>query len=138
MSEKHFDMDIFSFERTQRAVSSAAVAEPYFPYAAAWKAFDKLQKTAQGRGPLRVVLWIFELSMSGVGIYGLHLAKGSKLMVIAAWSTAMSAELLYQFNGRRRFLHWQCPQCHNEWPGTRTEKDQACKACGLRLHQLSP
>jgi hypothetical protein len=138
MSEKHFEMDIFSFERTPRDASSAAVVEPYFPYAAAWKEFDKLQKTAQDRGPLRVVLWIFELSMSGVGIYGLHLARGSKLMVIAAWSAAVSAELLYQFNGRRRFLHWQCPRCHSEWPGTKTEKDRACKACGLRLHQWSP
>jgi hypothetical protein len=138
MSEKHFDMDIFSFERTPRATSSAAVAELYFPYAAAWKQFDKLQTTAQGRGPLRFILWIFELLMSGVGIYGLHLAKGSKLMVIAAWSVAVSAELLYQFDGRRRFLHWQCPRCHSEWPGTNAEKDRACKACGLRLHQLSP
>jgi len=138
MAEKHFDMDIFSFERTPKATSSAAGAEPYFPYAIAWKEFDKLQKTAQDRGPLRVVLWIFELSMSGVGIYGLHLARGSKLMVIAAWGAALSAGLLYQFNGRRRFLHWQRPRCHSEWPGTKTEKDRACKACGLRLHQWSP
>jgi hypothetical protein len=138
MSKKHFDMDIFSLERRPQAISSAAGTEPYFPYAVAWKEFDKLQKTAQGRGPLRDVLWIFELSMSGVGIYGLHVAKGSKLMVIAAWGAALSAELLYQFSGRRRFLHWECPRCHSEWSGTKTEKDRACKACGLRLHQLSP
>jgi hypothetical protein len=72
MSEKHFDMDIFSLERTPRAITSAADADTYFPYAAAWKEFDKLQKTAQGRGTLRVVLWAFEFLMSGVGIYGLH------------------------------------------------------------------
>jgi hypothetical protein len=138
MSEKRFEMDIFSLEQRPRAISSMAGAEPYFPYADAWKEFDQLQKTAQGRGPLRLVLWIFELSMSGIGIYGLHLAKGSNLMVIAAWGAALSAELLYQFNGRRRFLHWECPRCHSEWPGTKTEKDRACKSCGLRLHQMSP
>jgi hypothetical protein len=91
MSEKHFDMDIFSFERTPRGIPSATGAEPYFPYAAAWKEFDKLQKTAQGRGPLRVVLRAFEFLMSGVGIYGLHITKAPKLLVVA-WGAAGIAE----------------------------------------------
>jgi|HubBroStandDraft_6_1064221.scaffolds.fasta_scaffold134145_2 hypothetical protein len=138
MSESHFETDIFSLERRPQPTSLVAGAEPYFPYAAAWTEFDKLQKTAQGRGPLRLVLWIFELLMSVVGFYGFHLAKGSKLLVIAAWGAALAAELLYQFNGRRRFLRWECPRCHSEWPGTKTEKDRECAICGLRLHQLSP
>ena len=37
-----------------------------------------------------------------------------------------------------KFAHWPCPRCHSEWPGTKLEKDPACRACGLRLHQFSP
>jgi hypothetical protein len=138
MSEKKLITDIFSSERTPIDRSAPSDVQQYFPYEDNWKEFDKLQKTAQRRGPLRIVLWVFELLMSGVGIYGLHLTKGSSLIIIFPWGAAGVAELLYQFSGRRRFLHWECPRCHSEWPGTKTEKDRACKSCGLRLHQLSP
>jgi hypothetical protein len=138
MSKKNLGMDIFSFERTPRAMSSAVGAEPYFPYAAAWKEFDKLQKAAQSDAPIRIVIWVLELLLFAGGLVGHHLMKVSKFIMVMCWGAALAAELSYWFGGRRRFLHWECPRCHSEWPGSKTEKDRACQTCDLRLHQLSP
>jgi hypothetical protein len=138
MSKRDSGTDLFSFERATSSVSAPLPTQQYFPYENAWKEFDRLHKTAQGGDPLRIVVWIFELSVSVVGIYGFHLTKGSNLVVFVSWGAAFVAELFYWMSGRRRFLHWQCPRCHSEWPGTKNEKDGACRACGLRLHQMSP
>jgi hypothetical protein len=137
MSEKNLGADIFSFERTPRTISSAAGIEPYFPYATAWKEFDKLQKKAQSNGPIRIVISVLELLLFGGGLVGHHLMNGSEFIIIMCWGAALAVELSYWFGGRRRFLHWECPRCHSEWPGSKTEKDRACKSCGLGLHQLS-
>jgi hypothetical protein len=138
MSKRDCGTDLFSFERATRSVSARLPAQQHFPYENAWKEFERLHKTAQGGGPLRVVVRIFEFSISVVGIYGFHLTKGSKLIIFACLGAAGVAELFYWINGRKRFLDWQCPRCHSEWPGTKNEKDRACRACGLRLHQMSP
>jgi hypothetical protein len=138
MFEKDSGTDLFSFERTPRASSAPFATQQYFPYESVWKDFDKLQKVVRGGGPLRWVMWGFEVSMAVVGMYGFHLAKGSKPIIVICWGAAGVAELFYQSIGKNRFLHWKCPRCHNEWPGGKTEKDRRCKGCGLRLHQFSP
>lgn len=140
MVKRDSGTDLFSFERPTRSLSASAPlpAQQYFPYENAWKEFDKLQKTARGRGPLRWVMWVFDLSMGMIGIYGFHLTKGSKLIILICWGSAAVLETFYWFSGKGRFLHWPCPRCHSEWPGTKDEKDRACRACGLRLYQMSP
>jgi hypothetical protein len=138
MSEKLFEMDIFSFERTPRALSSASSAPQYFPYAAAWKEFDRLQKAIHHGGPVRFALSVLELTLLSVGTLGLHVNKESKLTILIGWVALAALGFFRSVNGRRRFFNWQCPRCHGEWPGSKTEKDRACKVCGLHLHQLSP
>jgi hypothetical protein len=138
MFEKNSGTDIFSLERTPRSSSAPLLTEQYFPYESAWKEFDRLQKTARGGRPIRWLMWVFGVSMGIVGFYGFRLMKGSKLIILICWGAAGVIEIFYWFNGKRRFLHGQCPRCHSEWPGVKNEKDRACKGCGLRLHQLFP
>src|ERR1700720_2416275 len=104
MSKRDSGTDLFSFERATSSVSAPLPTQQYFPYENAWKEFDRLHKTAQGGDPLRIVVWIFELSVSVVGIYGFHLTKGSNLVVFVSWGAAFVAELFYWMSGRRRFL----------------------------------
>jgi hypothetical protein len=138
MPEKLFEMDIFSFERTSSTPSASFATRQYFPFESAWKEFDRLHQTIHHGGPVRFALSVLELALLSVGTLGLHVSKESKLIILIGW-VALAALGLFRFvDGRSRFLHWECPRCHSEWPSSKDEKDRACKVCGLRLHQLSP
>jgi hypothetical protein len=133
------ELDIFSFERTQSDISTFSGSEQqYFPYAAGWKKFDKLSKRTRGGGPAAFILKVIELLALGIGAFSVHLMKGPKLIIFIGWIALAIFTIFQWMNGRRRFLHWACPRCHSEWPGTKDEKDRACRVCGLRLRQMSP
>jgi hypothetical protein len=139
MPDGPFTTDIFSFDRRPKSSFTVSSFEPYFPYGDAWKEFDKLQKRANGRGPFGFVCSIFEGSLVSTGLFGWHyLSKHHGLSVLAGSGVFLALQFAFEPIARKRFVHWPCPRCHSEWPGTKTEKDRACKACGLRLHQLSP
>ena len=132
-------LDIFSFDRTRSDVSTFSGSEQqYFPYAAAWKEFDKLGKRTRGGGPAAWSLKVIELLALGIGFFSVHLVRGPKLIMFIGWIALTIFAILQRMNGRRQFLHWACPQCHSEWPGTKNEEDRACRVCGLRLHQMWP
>ena len=130
--------DLFSFDRAQRTLSVPYPAQPYAPYAEAWKEFDKLQKAVRGQGLTRWIHWVFDMALFGGGAFGLHLLKGHKLIIAYGIGAIAIAEIYSYFSRRERFLHWQCPRCRSEWPGTKTEKDTRCKFCRLQLHQMAP
>ena len=138
MSEKHFEMDIFSFERAARTSSAPSPARQYYPYESAWKEFDKLCKTIHDGGPIRFAVSLFELALLSAGTSRLHLREEGKFAILLGGVALSALGLFRWFNRRSRFLYWACPRCHSEWPGGNGEKDRACKVCGLRLHQLSP
>jgi len=138
MPDRISGSDVFSFNRAQRAPTVPLPDQPLGPYADAWKEFDKLQKAVSGHGPFRWVHWGFDLFAFSGGAFGYHLLKGHKLAIGAAFGTVVLAELYSYFSRRDRFLHWPCPRCHGEWPGTKTDKENRCTLCGLRLHQTAP
>ncbi len=102
MSKRDSGTDLFSFKRATSSVSAPLPTQQYFPYENAWKEFDRLHKTAQGGDPLRVVVWIFEFSLSVVGIYGFHLTKGSNLVVFDSWGAAFVAAISELVKARTR------------------------------------
>lgn len=132
--------DLFTFDRTLRAPSVPLPDQLPGPYAEAWKEFDKLQKAVSGQGPFRWAHWAFDTLAFGSSVLGFHLLKGHRPAMAAGVGAIVvaSAEIFSYFNRRERFLHWQCPRCHSEWPGTKTQKDTTCKICRLRLHQMTP
>jgi hypothetical protein len=131
--------DIFSFDRKPNNSFPASSFEPYFPYADAWNEFDKLKKRANGRGPFGLVRSIVEGSLVSVGLLGWHnISKHYGWSILVSSGLLVALQLAFEPIARKRFIHWPCPRCHSEWPGTTTEKDRACKTRGLRLHQLSP
>jgi len=110
----------------------------YSPYAEAWKRFDKLNAAVHGRGPFRWIRGVFELVLFGGAGVGLKFWHNNRLLVSLLWPCYLGFGFAYMQVIKRRFRHWQCPRCHAEWPGTKNEKDSACRVCGLRLHQLAP
>jgi hypothetical protein len=139
MSDEHPEMALFALERDSVAASRTG-PDPYFPFADAWKEFDALQKTVQWRGRLSVIrhIALFLFSVLGIGIIEFHPSTRIKHMIVAGLGALFVAEFLHWFTMRERFQHWPCPRCHSEWPGEKNKKDATCKACGLRLRQLSP
>jgi hypothetical protein len=110
------------------------------PYAEAWKKFHKLQKSVKRRGEgwwIHLVIGNL-LPLLGGGAFGVALLKSHKLYVIIAVVALIFWGVFKGISDRREFAEWPCPRCHAVWPGTKTEKDPACKVCGLRLHQMSP
>jgi hypothetical protein len=108
------------------------------PYADAWNEFDKLQKRAkQGGGAWWIHIVTNLLPLLGGGLFGLAVWKNHKEYVIAAFIGLVLLMALRARSDQRRFVEWPCPRCHAVWPGSKKEKDPACKVCGLRLHQLS-
>ena len=144
MFGKKHDADVFSLGQTSPGL--AAPPSPVVPmppeqllYAENWKEFDKLRKAVKSHGAPQLVRTFFDLVLFGSGLFGLHhYAKKYTLLVLMIWGALAVVGLLRWPNLKNRFLHWPCPRCHSEWPGTKTEKDPACKVCGLRLHQMSP
>ncbi len=116
-----------------------AVLEPsydsYAPYAAAWKEYDKLQKTAKaGRAP------IVDLALALFGATGLfdpH--KPTKSLSRVAFVIALivvAVRWLHARYAKSLLSHWRCPRCHAEWPGEKLDKGPQCTVCGLKLHQM--
>lgn len=131
--------DVFSFGRAPISAQPTFDAEAYSPYAAAWKQFDKLQKEAKGHGSVHWVRLAGEALVFNAGALGYrHGLRKNALSIAGAWAGVALLEAFLWFRRRNQFLHWPCPRCHSEWPGTKTTKDPACKVCGLRLHQLTP
>jgi hypothetical protein len=137
-------MDLFTIGRPREealqtaALPEAASSERYLPYTEAWKEFDRLQKAARGRGALSVAITIGDLAVGSMGILGIAHDRKAGFLMIGVWFAIRFLQMLTAAQQRKRFLHWPCPRCHAEWPGTKTEKDPRCRACGLRLHQLAP
>jgi len=139
MFEKKFGDDIFSFGRKAISPLPTFDAEAYSPYAAEWKKFDKLQKEAKGRGSAHWVRVAGEAVVFNAGALGFrHGLRKNALSIVAAWGAVLLLEIFLRQHRKNQFLHWPCPRCHSEWPGTKTDKDTVCKVCGLRLHQLTP
>jgi hypothetical protein len=136
MGWRIFNSEVSQHEGFFRDLPTAARS----PYAEAWKEFDKLQKRAKQGG---AAWWVHLvtgnlLPLLGGGAFGITAWKGHKAYVFAAFSALVIWTIFKGMSDRRRFAEWPCPRCHSVWPGTKTEKDSACKVCGLRLHQLSP
>ncbi|MGH9706712.1 MAG: hypothetical protein ACRD5R_08130 [Candidatus Acidiferrales bacterium] len=131
-------MDFSLFERERREVLTAPIAESFFLYGDAWKKFDRLQAAASGTGLLGRMVWAVDLLLATVGWLGLHVGKHYLLLIFVGWVLIRVLQLLHIREKKKQFLHWPCPRCHAEWPGSKTQKDSKCKLCGLRLHQLSP
>jgi hypothetical protein len=139
MSEDRSSSDIFSFDRKQAASYATSDIAPYLPYADTWKKFDKLQLEVKGRGGYRWVRAAFDFLVYTVTVFGLHhFSKNNRLTIVMAGAVLTVFGLLRGKSAKDRFLHWPCPRCHSEWPGDKTDKDPACKVCGLRLHQPTP
>jgi hypothetical protein len=127
-------VNVFSFERKPAAPS----ATPHFIYADAWAAFDRLEAT-RTRNAASLMRSLLELLLFVViPLAGIVLSKRHLWMIGIAWALLVLTEIAYRLHLRSRFVNWQCPRCHAEWPGTKNEKDPACRSCGLRLHQLAP
>lgn len=131
-------MEFPLFERERRSVPLAPIAEPFSLYGDAWKKFDKLHRVIQGSGPLGWTYRIFDVVMIGTSLFERHADKRYVPLILTLWVTAYASEFARRQVKRKEFLHWPCPRCHSEWPGSKTEKDSKCKSCGLRLHQLNP
>jgi hypothetical protein len=91
----------------------------YSPHAAAWNEFDKLSKGTRGGGPAAWILKGIELLALGIRFFSVHLVKGPKLIIFMGWIALTIFAVFQWMNGRKRFLHWACPPCHSEWPGTK-------------------
>jgi hypothetical protein len=81
---------------------------------------------------------VFELAVVGSAAIGVKFWHQHRDLVMILWASYVGLGLAYMQIMKSRFEHWQCPRCHTEWPGTKEDKDPACRACGLRLHQLAP
>jgi len=144
MFGKKDDAEVFSVGQTSLRLAvppSPTVSAPpeQLLYADKWKEFDKLQKAVKSHGAPQLARTFFDLMIFGSGLFGVHhYAKKYTLLLFVIWGVLFVVGLLRWPNLKNQFLHWPCPRCHGEWPGTKTEKDPACKACGLRLHQMSP
>jgi hypothetical protein len=139
MGERIPTVQVFSLEERQRARSEAGLppSDAYSPYAAAWKEFDKLEKLAKGHSPEAWIHWVWGWVVALIGTVGVYKAsKKHALMAALAWGALGLFQIVRARNAKERFIHWPCPRCHTEWPGTKTEKENTCKACGLRLHQM--
>lgn len=125
-------MDVFSFERKPAAPSTTS----HFVYADAWAAFDRLE-ARRARNAASWMRSLLEILLFGViPLAGIVLSKRHFWMIGIAWALLVLTEVAYKLHLRSRFVNWQCPRCHAEWPGTKKEKDSVCRVCGLRLHQL--
>lgn len=110
----------------------------YSPYEEAWKEFDKLDKAVKGHGRTKWIRTAFDLILVGGSGLGLKFWHQNRDLVMILWASYVGLGLAYMQIMKSRFEHWQCPRCQAEWPGTKEEKDSACRVCGLRLHQLAP
>jgi len=114
---------------------AASVFDPRAPYAAAWRKFDRLQTVAEMR------LWFEFVDAVAIAIVT-DVARGfdSRTYWTIFAGTLLFGVLVATWMRRsaRRFGHWPCPRCGAEWPGTKTEKEPQCAACGLKLRQMAP
>lgn len=110
----------------------------YSPYAEKWKEFDKLQKLAKGNHAAWFH-WIWGMLLPALGLLDRHrLSKKDVVWLLALGAAVGGVGLLRAQQAKNRFLHWPCPRCGAEWPGTKTEKEPKCATCGLKLHQMAP
>jgi hypothetical protein len=103
----------------------------------AWKEFDKLDAAVHGRGPMKWLRSGFDVTLGIGGVLGLKFWHQHRDIVTLAWSAYIGLALAYTQIMKARFVHWQCPRCRAEWPGTKKDKDSRCRTCGLRLHELA-
>ena len=115
-----------------------ATTDAYSPYAAAWKEFDRLEKSAKGKG----FAWGHGLIGVLPGVLSLfdphkHLRSAERGTFVLIAAAAVLAALRSRWCAMK-LAHWPCPRCHTEWPGTKREKVPQCEVCGLRLRQMAP
>ncbi|HXX20804.1 MAG TPA: hypothetical protein VEJ46_15475 [Candidatus Acidoferrum sp.] len=116
-----------------------ASTDAYSPYAEKWKEFDKLQKLAKGGGKIQWFHWLWGMIVPALGIVDRHrVPKKDAIWIVAFWAALGAVAILRAQAAKSRFLHWPCPRCGAEWPGTKTEKEPRCAMCGLKLHQMTP
>jgi hypothetical protein len=132
------DEAIFTLDRPIGTSATSLPPDQFLPYAKAWKEFDKLENAANRGGMAGWMRWGIDLSLGAVAMFQPYAFKGHKPTLAALWFGASAIAILYSLHAKRRFQHWPCPRCHSEWPGDKTQKDRACKMCGLHLHQMHP
>jgi hypothetical protein len=122
---------IFSISRKEPGAMPVPTPEreSYAPYAGAWREFDKVQKLANGGGPLAFVHWAWGALFPLLGLFNPHrVPRKDSLTLLAVFGLLGAIQLIRSKGARNRFLHWPCPRCHSEWPGKKTEKDPCCAA----------
>lgn len=103
----------------------------------AWKEFDRLNNFVHNRGPIKWIRSTFDVVLAIGAASGLKFWHHNRTIVILLAAIYFGGVLAYTQIMKARFIHWRCPRCHSEWPGTKKEKDSRCRTCGLRLHELA-
>lgn len=103
----------------------------------AWKEFDRLNNFVHNRGPIKWIRSSFDALLAIGAATGLKLWHQHGPLVLLLAAVYFGGVLGYAQIMKARFIHWQCPRCHSEWPGTKKEKESCCRTCGLRLHEMA-
>lgn len=103
----------------------------------AWKEFDRLNKFVHNRGAIKWIRSSFDIVLAIGAATGLKLWHQHGPLVLLLAAVYVGAVIAYTQVMKARFIHWQCPRCHSEWPGTKKEKESRCRTCGLRLHEMA-
>lgn len=130
---KRFSSDVTAIEGPLRIPVSVGRSH----YEQAWKEFDRLNKFAHHSGPFKWIRSTFDIVLAAGAASGLKLWHHHRSLVVVLGSACLGLIVVYTQIMKARFIHWQCPRCHSEWPGTKNEKDSRCRTCGLRLHEMA-
>ena len=130
---KRFGSDVTSIEGPLRVPPTLTHSR----FEEAWKEFDRLDAAVHGRGPMKWLRSAFDVTLAAGAALGLKFWHQHRDFVIILLASSAGLGLAYVKIMEARFVHWQCPHCHAEWPGTKKDKDSRCRTCGLRLHELA-
>lgn len=103
----------------------------------AWKEFDRLNNFVHNRGAIKWIRSSLDAVLAIGAASGLKVWHQHRPLVILLAAVYFGAVIVYTQIMKARFIHWRCPRCHSEWPGTKKEKESHCRTCGLRLHEMA-
>ncbi len=130
---KRFSSDVTAIEGPLRI--PPPIGHPQFEDA--WKEFDRLNNFVHNRGPVKWIRSSFDALLAIGAATGLKLWRQHGPLIAVLVAIYLGLVFAYTQIMKARFIHWQCPRCHSEWPGTKKEKDSRCRTCGLRLHEMA-